>query len=249
MKLTWVSGTSNIKTGDIPTAYVGETVAECRDSCKGCPLLERTCYAWNGMARASLTRIERRRGEHGDQYTLDNAIKKRSPGARCVRIGAMGDPARADGDEILSTVNRLLKLDLPTISYTHFWREPWAQHLKGICLASCEDVDEADEAITMGWVPALLLPWDYMLDGGSAMIETPAGNRGVVCVAQTKPGVTCNDCRMCWLGHPVWAAGKISMIGFIDHSRAANRERRRWLKGTQLPVFDIARPDTRPAGR
>lgn len=247
VELTWVARTPNRKTDDIPTAYVGATVAEARASCEGCALLERTCYAWKGFANVSFPKIVERRRADPARYSIERALEGRWKGARAIRIGAMGDPSSADRAALLRAVALAATAGLATISYTHFWREERAAGLEGLCMASCEDVDDADDAIAAGWTPAVILPWDHVREVGPTFV-LPSGGLGVVCPAQTK-GTTCNDCRMCWLGHPVWTAGKVAAIGFVDHSGAARRERIRANGGRQLPMFGERAVDVRPSSR
>jgi len=237
--LTWVARTQNLKTDDVPTAYVGATVAECRETCAGCPLLEKRCYAWSGRARQAMGRHEARRRADPWSCSLERALELRNPLALIARIGAMGDPARADPVELAAALALLAAEGLVPVSYTHFWREPWADHVRGLCMASCGDEAEALEAIGLGWTPAPILPWDH----AGKTFRLPDGRLGLVCPAQVRE-TTCNDCRLCWLGHPIWAAGKVAAVGFLDHSRAANRERRLSQGGRQLPVFDRM-PDLR----
>jgi len=240
--LTWVPRTPNRKTGNIPTAYVGKTLKECRDSCTGCPLLDGTCYAWHGLARLSMGRIEQRLLSHPDQYTIENAMRYRITGSNVARLGAMGDPARADHAELRRADQAVRRAGMDgLLGYTHHWREEGNEDLRDLLLASCDHMDQAVQAREAGWIPAVLLSWDFNLDDGAKTFDMPNGEKGLICPAQTKKDTTCNDCRMCWLGHPVWSAGKISAIGFLDHSRAANREKRSWQKGKQLPLFG-ARP-------
>lgn len=240
--LLWVARTPNRKTGDMPSAYVGETVAECRDSCAGCALLDRLCYAWKGLANVSLHRLEARRQQRPGHYTVEHALAHRARTARAVRIGAMGDPARANRWELRQAAKGCRARGLVVLSYTHFWRE--APDLKDLCLASTDGPAEAAEAIDAGWVATTILPWDHDEACGPTF-TTPNGRyRGFVCPAQTKADVTCNDCRMCSPQHPVWQAGKVHMVGFLDHSRAAAREKQRMQRGRQLPLFRRA-VDTR----
>ena len=35
--------------------------------------------------------------------------------------------------------------------YTHQWREAWAEHHKGLLMASCDSVTDHDEAKAAGW--------------------------------------------------------------------------------------------------
>lgn len=244
--LTWVANTPNRKTGRIPTAYVGRTVEECDDSCRGCALRDQACYAWSGFAPVSLKRIAARREADPHRYTLESALQRRPKTARAVRIGAMGDPAHARRDELDRAVRRCREEGLAVIQYTHFWREPYAQDLKDVCLASTDCPDEAREAVAAGWIATTILPWDHYDACGPRFYMPGTAHQGFVCPAQTKPGVTCNDCRMCSPSHPVWNSGKVQAVGFLDHSRAAQREKRRMLTGRQLPLFGRG-VDTRKA--
>jgi hypothetical protein len=246
-RFTWIARTANTKTGDIPGAYVGQTIEECRESCHGCPLLNGACYAWSGFTYVSFTKIVERRLTSPAKYTVLAALRDRSPRARAVRFGVMGDPSRVNRDELKVAVAACRGQNLDLIGYTHFWREPENSDLKGIFMASCEDEEGAAEARAFGWTPTLVLPWDHALRNGPTF-TLPNGERGVVCPAQTKKEITCNDCRMCSLDHPVWKAGKISAIGFLDHSKKASREKARWQRGLQLPIFGAA-PDTRTKRR
>lgn len=239
LRLIWQPRTDNAKTGDVPTAYVGTTVDECRSSCAGCPLLDRACYAWAGRIRLTMARMEQHYLRYPETCSLENAIESRHPGARVVRISALGDPARARPEEVLDAATAFALVGLATIAYTHFWRDPGASHLRLVCLASCQDEAEAEEAIELGWKPATILVWDHQ----GKTFRLPRGGLGIVCPAQIRE-TTCNQCRLCWARHPAWK--RIQAIGFLDHSRAAHRESRRFGEG-QLALFD-ARPDTRPGG-
>jgi hypothetical protein len=238
-RLTWVARTPNRKTGDIPSAYVGTTLEECRDTCQGCALLDRTCYAWAGLTRVSFGRIAERRKTRPGDYTLVSALKRRAHTAKTVRLGVMGDPSRVDREELLASVAVVRHVGLGVIGYSHFWREPENAELASTLLASCENTNDAGHALALGWTPAVLLPWDHE----GATFQLAGDRKGLVCPAQRKVAVTCNDCRLCDLDHEVWKAGKIHAIGFLDHSRAASRERRR---GRHLPMFGAV--DVRPVG-
>lgn len=244
--MTWVARTPNRKTGDVPSAYVGTNLDECRTSCLGCPLLDAGCYAWGGFARPSLARIGARRAEDPTPYLLETALRDRARTARAARIGVMGDPSRAQRQELRRAVLRIREAGLAILSYTHFWRDEDNQELRTFALASCEDVEGGADAIRRGWIAAVVLPWDHALEVGPTF-DLPGGAKGFVCPAQTK-GVTCNDCRMCSVDHPVWAAGKVRAVGFLDHSHKARRERQANNGGLQLPMFDRGARDVRTRG-
>lgn len=235
--LLWVAQTSNRKTGSIPTAYVGRTQEETRASCEGCPLLAGECYAWYGLTASwGLKRVQRLAAERPGNYTIETALKKRhgrrgdTPGAaKAIRIAALGDPARADRGQLLHAIQLARAAGLAVLAYSHHWRRPEGRGLEGQLMASTDFVPEADEALKAGWRPTTILPYDHE----GATFTTPGGAKGVVCPAQRKDAVTCNTCRMCDPQAAVWKAGKVQVIGFVEHSRAALRAARR--EGRKLP--------------
>jgi len=235
--LIWTPAAQNRKTGRVPTAYVGVTRDETRESCEGCALRDsRRCYAWSGpQGQLGLSKIHKGYRVRGERfYTLAHALKHRQPDARVVRVASIGDPARADRVELLASLLVVRRAGLGVVGYSHFWGDPWNSHLRRELMASCDDLEQADEAIAAGWRAAAVLPWDHE----GLTFSTPAGARGVVCPAQTKPAVTCNTCGMCDPRHRVWAAGKVKAIGFLDHSRAAVRAARE--RGRRLPTAGVA---------
>lgn len=232
LRLLWVRA-NNTKTGAIPAAYVGATVEEAWKSCQGCSLRDsRKCYAWTGTNRMIF------KGQHVERFAEDPgrfslaAVLARVKGAKAARLGVLGDPSRASRMSVKVSIAVLRFLRLAVLAYTHFWREAANQDLRGDFMASCDTVEEADEALALGWRPATILPWDHV----AKTFTTPAGAPGVVCPAQTKDAVTCNSCRMCDPRHPVWAAGKVKAIGFINHGVQARAMNAREAKD-QLPLF------------
>jgi len=237
LPVIWLAQTPNLKTGNVPTGYVGTTLAEVRSSCVGCPLLDGDCYAWAGHARGAMMRHEERYHQEPERFSVDSVLKRRRKTARIARLGAMGDPAHAERDGLWGDLDKLRSADLQVVSYSHFWREDYAQDLRDVCMASCETAEDAENAIAMGWKPSLILPWDHYMTSGRRFYLNDGHDEGIVCPAQLKPGaVTCNDCRLCCVSHPVWKAGRLKAIGFLDHSRRARREKRRF-DPKQLPLF------------
>jgi hypothetical protein len=211
--LLWVVA-NNRKTGPIPTAYVGPTVEAAEASCAGCPLRAGRCYAWHGITFAIFSGQHVRRAAVTPQrFTLGAALRK-APRALAARIGAIGDPTRVAADVLRVSIAILRNAGMAVLAYTHFWREranaQWSRDL----MASCDSLGEADEALARGWRPTVVL--DARHEG--ATFRTPGGALGFVCPAQRRPGVvTCESCRMCDPQHPVWAAGKAQVVGFVEH--------------------------------
>lgn len=101
-----------------------------------------------------------------------------------VRLGSAGDLAMVPAD-----VWRLILEHCGThTGYTHQWRQPWAQHLKGICQASCDGLADYLEATANGWRTFLVKP---------AEAPSPAGT--VHCAASVERGAktTCERCHLC----------------------------------------------------
>ena len=190
----WTASTKNSKTGDIPTLWVGSTRDESRASCKGCPLLESgDCYAQYGtpaIGHGSMIRAAAK----GKGYTLREALKGTKRSAKMARFGAIGDPGALSKRYLDKATKAVRSIGLDVIGYTHHWRG--RPDLAGTFMASCETLEQADEAIASGYRAAVVLPWDH----SATRYTTPNGARGIVCPAMTaeaKGGsVTCNDCRL-----------------------------------------------------
>jgi hypothetical protein len=101
-----------------------------------------------------------------------------------VRFGAAGDPAMVPGH----IWRCILQYAAANTGYTHQWRQPWAQHLKGICQASCDGMADYIDATAHGWRTFLVKP---------AAAPAPAGT--VHCAASVEKGAktTCERCTLC----------------------------------------------------
>lgn len=217
--ILWARGSSNVKTGDVPTAWVGLTKAACRESCRGCPMApadvggDGSCYSHSGspaIAHASI----RKAAAAGKARTLAAALNSASRSARMVRYTAIGDGGRvAPGvaDRIVSAVR---VAGLAFVGYTHHWREAQVSaDWRGRLMASVDNLEDADAALSAGWRAAAVVPADH-----PARSVTPRGATVVVCPAQVSDGrVTCNDCRLCDASRP----GPV--IAFREHGNGVRR--------------------------
>jgi hypothetical protein len=103
-----------------------------------------------------------------------------------VRLGTYGDPS-AVPFEVWR--HFLAKVDGCT-GYTHGWKRPDAQSLKGYAMASCDTVADAELARSQGWRVFLVVP------KGTASSPIP---KAFLCPASEEAGrkVTCAECMAC----------------------------------------------------
>ena len=225
----FVARSRSTKIGDVPSMYIGKNESECVGSCKksGCSLLPKRfggkdglqedgtklkpCYAWNGRVNISTKGIYRalKRGRQSN-YTLQNAIAKSVRSARILRISQLGDPSSVSPEDANEIHRQCKKAGLKIKGFTAGWK--WAHWWKGKLMASTMSLEQADEAIRMGWRASVVLPKDYPVEGKHGnKFTTPDGNKGVICPHMMGARLTCNTCQMC-VGEK-----KGPIIGFFEH--------------------------------
>lgn len=193
MNILWTAQSRNAKTGNIPTAWVGQTKEEAWDSCDGCVLRGAGCYAWSGsvrMGHSNLLKV----ASNGADRSIDWALENRHSSARNVRLTGIGDIGRC-GKEIADQIVEHIEAEgLGIVGYTHHWREnEVAEAWKGRLMASCETEEDADKAVSEGWRATMIVGED-----SPRTFRTAAGNRVSVCPAQLREGsIDCNNCRLC----------------------------------------------------
>lgn len=181
---------SNSKTGNMIQTWIlpadqkpneahenGAAASIC-GNCRHAGFRENTCYViwyqgplsvWNCYKRGNYAPI-------GDDWHLFNDVS--------LRIGSAGDgamvPASVWTEPLLRCRNHT--------AYTHQWRQPWAQHFKGIAQASCDGFADFLEATANGWKTYLVMP---------AGQQGPAGT--VHCMASHEKGnkTSCEICHLC----------------------------------------------------
>ena len=233
---------SNIKTDDVPTIAIGRTREESVSTCAfvGCALLPAkyggqggtidpetgeelpSCYAQEqtpAMGHGSQVR----KRERGGDTSLATALRTRSKKARMARIASVGDPAGLPAMLAVSIIRRIRDEGLAAVGYTHGWTlAPW---LKGRLMASCDTLEEVDQATAQGWRATIVLPWDYK----GRSFKTPGGIVGPVCPAQLRDNVTCNGCGGS-KGPLCDANRKGPPVGFIAHGKPAQKKARKARK-------------------
>jgi hypothetical protein len=160
---------------------VGFKDGQGRSVCGDCPHAgynNGTCYVRWYQAPLSVWSCYQRGGYApigNDWHLFDGAS---------VRFGAAGDPAMVPFD----IWQAILQHCETHTGYTHQWRRDWAQHLKGICQASCDGMVDYLDATAHGWRTFLVKP---------AAAPAPAG--AVHCAASVEKGAktTCELCHLC----------------------------------------------------
>jgi hypothetical protein len=198
MNLLFTARSTNIKTGDVPTGWVGATREETRASCAGCPLLDKGCYAHSG-AVALAAHAARKAAAAGKDRSLGAAIAGAARSARMLRLTGIGDVGRSGVDVAIEVASEVAAAGLALVGYTHHWRESAVSAAwRGRLMASTEKLQDADRAVAEGWRATVVVPEDY-----PQRSTTPAGRPVVVCPAQVPSSrVTCNDCRLCDASRP-----------------------------------------------
>lgn len=239
--ILWAARSSNVKTGDVPTAWVGLDKAACLSSCTGCKLAPKSiggdgsCYSHSGSPAVAASSI-RKAAARGLDRSLAAALNSASRAARMVRYTAIGDGGRVAPGVADSIVQQVKAAGLSFVGYTHHWREPQvAADWRGRLMASCDNLCEADDALAAGWRASAVVPEDH-----PARSVTPGGATVVVCPAQLAEerqerqaqrdrydynggnrarSVTCNDCRLCDASRP----GPV--IAFREHGNGVKARR------------------------
>lgn len=200
--LLWTARSGNVKTGDVPTAWVGRTRDEARASCAGCPLLDQGCYAHSGSVGMGGLSVRKGAVTVPARYTLANALAKRARTAKMARVTAIGDAGRLPAEDADVVVATIRAAGLAVVGYTHHWREaPVAKAWRKRLMASTESLADVDAATDAGWRATVVVATD-----APRVTTTPAGRRVVVCPAQIAEElgkkVTCDDCRLCDAARP-----------------------------------------------
>jgi len=163
--------------------------------CGSCPhRLHGSCYVttfraplavWNAWKRGAYP--------SGSSYLAKNEI----------RLGSYGDPAAVPvgvWEDVLS------KTRLEHTGYTHLWRQANPE-LKKYCMASCDSIEDKDEARLAGWRT-------FRIRTGP---DDPLDPDEMVCPASLEAGkkTTCQRCGLCY------GAGGDKNIAIIVHGTQA----------------------------
>ena len=217
MRVRFTRISSNAKTGPI-----GVTMTESRSCPDTCSLKGAGCYAKFSFVGIQWRQLDK--GTHGIEW--DEFIRElsRMPSGYTFRHNVAGDLPHDNG--VIDSV-KLLQLVMASnkktgFTYTHHdMRNPDNLELvlgankKGFTInASCDNLDQVDNAIALGLPAATILP-----ESSDKVTVTPNGKRVVTCPATYRDDVTCASCgggrplcarsdRDYAIGFPVHGAGK-----------------------------------------
>ena len=204
---------SNKKTGKIPVTTSDQS------SCPStCPFINGSCYAKSGFHLAQHWK-KVSSGERGtDWQGLCDYIQS-LPNKQLWRHNQAGDLPHS-----LGMINPEMVSELVTpnnnkkgYTYTHHQLSPLNVEVlkdankKGFTInASCETLEQVDEAKALGLPAVVVIPSDQ-----EPPKKTPAGHRVIMCYAQTQDGMTCEQCKLCSV------ADRQGCVGFFSHGNKA----------------------------
>jgi hypothetical protein len=156
-----------------------------------------TCYARKTPLVSGLTSAMAAWVRHGRTMgTWADVVRLAASAAASIRFGAYGDPGTVDPAGVASACRMAREVGLTYTGYTHAWSEPLVSaELRGLLMASTEDISGARAAVAAGWKTALVSPHSLNRPDYAAA-EARSLGRAVACPAQSK-GLTCAQCRLC----------------------------------------------------
>ena len=177
----------NRKTGNMVQTWIlredisptmARSIGEDRSFCGDCSVRD-ACYVNWGQAPSSIWHAYHR-GGYVD-LRRKPAVMRRIVSGRVVRMGAAGDPAMIPLQHWL----RVLQGADGWTGYSHQWRNPWAQPMRELCMASVETETDRYLAQALGWRT-------YRIRHEGAAL---AANE-IACPSDTQ-GRKCIDCMAC----------------------------------------------------
>jgi hypothetical protein len=201
----YVSDSGNTKI--MGTKKVDATYVSIKASCpKDCPLMGEGCYAQLSYVGITTHRLDDEaagfsplKAARAEAKVIDESYKGGDvPTGRDLRLHVAGDSRTITGTRILNkAVKRWRQRGGGACwSYTHAWKNVSRQEWDQVSiLASITTVDEVSAARQQGYAPAIVVsefPSEkaYQLPGSDI--------KWIPCPAQTKEGIGCSDCRLCF---------------------------------------------------
>lgn len=204
----------NKKTGNIPVST--SSAKTCGDSC---PMKDNGCYAGVGPMAIHWRKVtEGKRGS--DWKTFVEAIRNLSDN-QLWRHNQAGD-LPGEGDSIdVPALAQLVAANKGKRGFTYTHKPMNAKNLKAVTIANDNGFTinlSANNPAHADSLKALGLPVVSVVPANTPDVSTTeAGTKIVVCPAQTRKGVTCSKCALCW------KRDRSYIIGFKPHGIRAKR--------------------------
>jgi len=161
---------------------------------KGCPRIDDlTCYVEKARAPLAIFQAFQRGNtpELRPELYAEAFRIARAKGSRILRFGADGDPATVDPRMLYALRDAAMAEGFEGwTGYTHAWASRRADALRGLVMASVDDVREARAARRRGWRT-------FRVSADPCDDATEAGE--VRCPASAERGnvATCGTCKLC----------------------------------------------------
>ncbi len=205
---------SNKKTGPIPV-----TTTESASCPPSCPFINAGCYAKSGPLALHWRRVSS--GERGTDWQGLCDFVQSLPDQQLWRHNQAGDLPHLHGVIDHAKLAHLVVANTGRrgFTYTHHTLSPenvsmlTRANRQGFTVnASTESLDRADHAMSLG-LPAVTV----VRNDKPVPKRSPAGNRVVVCPAQTRSDVACSDCQLCS------KADRGCIVAFLAHGTQAKK--------------------------
>jgi hypothetical protein len=214
---------------------VDATYVSIKKTCSDtCPFRkDSSCYAMNSFVAITVKRMDRRARNYSplqlarsEAKAIDEAYKGKSfPKDRDLRLHVSGDSRTLAGTRLINNAIKRWKKrgGRAAWTYTHSWnhvpREEWSNVS---VLASIESTSQVAEVRRQGYAPAIVVPHHpsnktFVLDGSDTKF--------IPCPAQTKAGVSCSSCRLCFNADRLFNSNM--GIAFAAHGVKQNQIKRR----------------------
>jgi len=186
----------------------GQDASVCGD-CAHRPANGGACYVTVFQAPLSVYKAYRR----GRYPYAGSAVYRHVMGARAVRLGSYGDPAAVPR----ANLQALTEHASAVTGYTHQWRAHGDAELSALCMASCDNEADREEARASGFRTfRVRLPEEVKLPGEA------------ICPASEEAGhkLSCSECKSC-NGNATGRRGDIVIIahGALSKVRAFAAQR------------------------
>ena len=210
---------NNAKTG--PMAVSTSPQSTCPDDC---PLKKEGCYAGNGPLNLHWQKVtDGDRGVSFDDFLLQVGALPINSEYRHNQAGDLpGEHGQIDAPKLARLAATIKKRKLKAFTYSHYNVLTSSNNRLAIQAAnkdgftinlSANHINEVDDLLALNIAPvAVIMPIN-----APKVSYTAAGNKVVICPAQTNDETRCIDCMLCA------KKGRSFSIGFIAHGTGAKK--------------------------